>query len=156
MDWTDEVLAGAIRKLDRLYGTLRDSGEAEAGPSAAPSAEFEAALADDLNTPKAIAALFATAREANACDDPERRAELCAQLRVDGALLGLLETDPDTWFTRGASTDSQSEEIEALVTRREEARARRDFREADEIRDRLAAMGVAIEDGADGTRWRRI
>jgi cysteinyl-tRNA synthetase len=157
MDWTDEVLAGAVRKLDRLYGTLRDVadlGAAEGGP--APSEAFVAALADDLNTPKAIAAMFSLSKAVNSSTDPDERRRLASQLRADAGVLGLLQSDPDRWFTRDAGRDGLATEVELLLTQRNEARANRDFQTADEIRDRLASMGIVIEDGADGTRWRSV
>jgi len=72
-----------------------------------------------------------------------------------GDLLGLLGSDPEAWFAGGAEGDMPSAEIEALIEKRNEARAARDFQAADAIRDQLAAAGVAIEDGPSGTSWRR-
>jgi len=79
---------------------------------------------------------------------------LAGELLADGALIGLLQSDPEAWFKSGGDAEGDAA-IEALVTERDAARARRDFKRADEIRDRLAEMGIALEDGADGTRWRR-
>ena len=68
-------------------------------------------------------------------------------------LIGLLETDPDQWF-EGENADDD-EAIEQLISQRVQARADRDFARADAIRDQLTAMGITLEDGAGGTRWRR-
>jgi cysteinyl-tRNA synthetase len=157
LDWTEDVLADARRKLDRLYGTLRDiDGWQSQWRATDPDADFVAALEDDLNTPRALAALFDLAREANRSTDPAERARLAARLRASAELLGVLQTDPEAWFK--AQTDGLlgNEEIERLLAERRAARARRDFAAADQIRARLAEAGIAIEDGPDGTRWRRI
>jgi cysteinyl-tRNA synthetase (EC 6.1.1.16) len=70
-----------------------------------------------------------------------------------GALLGLLQHDPEAWFKRG-SEGVDAARIESLIEARRSARAARDFARADAIRDELAGMGIAIEDGPQGTRWR--
>ncbi len=144
LDWTAETPAAAVSMLDRLYGALRGSGEA-----GAPDEAVRAALLDDLNTPKALARLFALAQEANRSEGREK-AQAQAQLRASGALLGLLQDA--AWFERGKDADRAG--IEQLVARREEARAAGDFAEADRLRDQLEAMGVRLEDGTGGTRWR--
>ena len=156
LDWSEDVLAESRRKLDRLYGTLRDIGGWQAAwPSAAPDATFMTALEDDLNTPRALAALFDLARDANRSEDSGERTRLAASLRASAELLGLLGADPESWFTVETSAALGNAEVEALLVARREARTRRDFREADRIRDELAAAGISIEDSADGTRWRR-
>jgi cysteinyl-tRNA synthetase len=111
-----------------------------------------AALCDDLNTPEALAALAGIATEARRTGDPTRQGRLKSQLLAGGALLGLLQQAPEAWFQAGGGEDAGA--IEALVQERIAARAGRDFARADAIRDQLAAIGVAIEDGADGARWR--
>ncbi|MCC5794996.1 MAG: cysteine--tRNA ligase [Chromatiales bacterium] len=152
LDWNDEVLAEALRKLDRLYGALRDVAADEA---AMPDPGFIAALEDDINTPRALAALFDLARGVQkAGDNPEGR-ELAGRLRRSAGLLGLLQQDPEAWFQRAAGAELEAPQVEALLAERTAARARRDFAAADRIRDQLAAAGVLIEDGAGGTRWRR-
>ncbi len=135
LDWTDSLLEQSKKTLDRWYGLLRgqDVGEGE------PSTAFMAALADDLNTPQAMAEL---ARLASTRD--------LASLKASGALLGLLQDDAEHWFTAGGNVD-----IEALITARNTAKAARDFATADRIRDELKAGGVMLEDGAGGTTWRR-
>jgi cysteinyl-tRNA synthetase len=154
LDWSETVLAEAKRKLDRLYGTLRDAdGWQSEWASAEPNATFITALEDDMNTPRALAALFEISREANRSDAPAERTELAARLRASADMLGLLGADPEQWFT--ADAELGPEDIERRINERSEARARRDFAEADRIRDELASLGIAIEDGEGGTRWRR-
>jgi cysteinyl-tRNA synthetase len=156
LDWSDSVLFEATRKLDRLYGTLRDiHGWQELWETAEPDAAFLTALEDDLNTPRALAVLFDISREANRSDVASTRRELAAKLRACGEILGLLAMDPEHWFTADDAAELSGEEIDKYLTDRDAARARRDFETADRIRDELAGLGIAIEDGSDGTRWRR-
>jgi len=155
LDWTSEVLAEARRKLDRLYGALRDAGPAAAAATTA-DAEFLAALDDDLNTPQALAVLFNLARDINRSADGRQRAVLAARLRASAGLLGLLQADPAAWFAAApAASGLSAEQVEQLIADRKAARASRDFQAADRIRAELTAGGIIIEDGAEGTRWRR-
>jgi cysteinyl-tRNA synthetase len=156
LDWNDSVLIEAKRKLDRLYGSLRDAtGWRERWREMEPDTTFITALEDDMNTPRALAALFDLSREMNRSDAGAERTELAARLRASAEMLGLLGSDPEQWFTDDANAELSAEEIEQRLVLRTEARARRDFTEADRIRDELATLGVSIEDGASGTRWRR-
>jgi cysteinyl-tRNA synthetase len=161
LDWTDQLLAESQQKLDRLYGTLRDAGVTGAqpqAPSTEPPSGVVEALEDDLNTPQAIAELFGIARAANRATDPDERRRLAESLRAGAWLLGLLQQDPAEWFAGagGAAGGLEASEIEALIAQREAFRKERNWAEADRIRDQLAAQGIVIEDGAGGTRWRRV
>ncbi len=156
LDWTAEGLAQARRMLDRLYGALRALSDvrAESVSEAVPDV-FMAALLDDLNTPKALAVLFDLAKQANIATDPGTRAQLKAALLGAGRLIGILEMDPEAWFAgAGGASHIDGDEIERLIAARNEARKSKDFAEADRIRGELADMGVAIEDGPQGTSWR--
>ena len=156
LDWNDCVLLEAKRKLDRLYGTLRDiSGWQTQWKDAAPDPTFLNALEDDLNTPRALAALFDLTREANRSASATERATLAARLRVSAEMLGLLGSDPEAWFTSDADAGLTGAQIEERLAERNAARQNRDFAAADRIRDELATLGISIEDGSDGTRWRR-
>ncbi|HJP99332.1 MAG TPA: cysteine--tRNA ligase [Rhodanobacteraceae bacterium] len=162
LDWSDALIEQSVATLDRLYGTLRDLADFEVEPKIG-RADFMPALEDDLNTPKALAVLNHEAaltrhildKSAKPFGEAER-AELAnakANLLGCGALLGLLQQDPEAWFKRGAERVDASR-VETLIEARRAARAARDFSRADAIRDELAAMGVAIEDGPQGTRWK--
>jgi cysteinyl-tRNA synthetase len=156
LDWTDDGLAQARRRLDGLYQALRDLQDVAAAaqgyePLMKP---FLDELENDLNTPRALAALSALARAANTEQDPVERTRLKAAILAAGELVGLLQQDPEQWFAGGAS-DMDVDTIDALVAERNEARREKDFSRADEIRDRLAGMGIEIEDGSGGTRWRK-
>jgi cysteinyl-tRNA synthetase len=156
LDWSDSVLLEAKRKLDRLYGTLRDvSGWETQWKDVQPNSVFLAALEDDLNTPRALAALFELTREANRSETDTDRIALAAQLRNSAELLGLLGSDPEEWFTLDANAELTGPQIEERLGERNAARKNRDFAAADRIRDELAGAGISIEDGPDGTRWRR-
>ena len=155
LDWSAEALTQSRRTLDRIYGVLRSCKEALGGlpePSS-PGEPFLEALRDDLNTPVALAELNRAARALGSTDSESERERLAAELLANGVLIGLLETDPDQWF-EGENADDD-EAIEQLISQRVQARADRDFARADAIRDQLTAMGITLEDGAGGTRWRR-
>jgi cysteinyl-tRNA synthetase len=157
LDWSDETLSAARKMLDRLYGAIRGIAVSEADIEAAePPPELVAALEDDLNTPRAMAAFFDLARQLNKAEDPGERQRLAATMYAGGRLMGLLSSDPDEWFAGGdAAGDYSAAKIESLLDERSTARANKDFARADAIRDELAAAGIQIADGADGTSWRR-
>ena len=156
LDWSAAGLARAKHALDRLYLTLSElPGAGEPTPEASLPEALLAALEDDLNTPKAIAELFALSRAANASADEDARRELKAQLLAGGGLLGLLQQDPETWLKTTGSAEIDEAEVERLIALRAAARKAKDFAEADRIRDQLAAEGVILEDQSGKTRWRR-
>ena len=158
LDWNDEALADARRKLDRLYGALRDAGDVAPSDAGAPEA-FIAALEDDLNTPAALAELFELAKQLNKAADAAEKATLVARIRDAGQVLGLLQKAPGEWFSQssGSAASGPAEaEIEAALAARTAAKAAKNYPEADRIRDDLKARGVLIEDSKDGQRWRRV
>ena len=156
LDWSAETIESARRMLDRLYGAVRGI---EVSPAVQAAAEVPpaliAALEDDLNSPKAMAEFFTLARSLNRATDSAEKEQLAAAMFACGKLMGLLGHDPDDWFEGQVEGDMPATEIERLIDARNTARAQKDFAAADAIRDRLAAAGVSIEDGADGTSWRR-
>lgn len=155
LDWTGEGLEQAKRMLDRLYGALRGLADVDVATNDAVPEEFLAALLDDLNTPKALAVLFDLAKQANVATDPEVKASLKAALVASGALIGLLEQDPEVWFAGGGvAPHVDASEIETLIAARATARKSKDFKESDRIRDELVGRGIQIEDGPQGTTWR--
>jgi len=158
LDWSDETVDSARRMLDRFYGALRGIDvPVELRGSAEPPGTVVDALLDDLNTPRALAEMFGIARNLNKAESDEERMRLAAELLAAGDIVGLLTQDPEAWFAGAASADGElsADEIEGLLEERNAARSARDFARADAIRDRLAADGITIEDGAGGTRWRR-
>ncbi len=156
LDWSEDGLAQAKRGLDRLYGALRDLGDAldiDCPPDLLD--EFVAALEDDLNFPRAIAELFRLAKAARQITDMEDRAAYKAALRDAGSLMGLLQQDPEAWFEQPAVEDEDTARIRRLVEARSVARSAGDYTTADRIREELAAIGVEVQDQADGSAWQR-
>ena len=150
LDWSDAAIAQAISTLDGWYRVLRELADISIdGTHTLPVPErLEAALCDDLNTPQALAELSVLADAARLSPSPATKAALLG----GGAVLGLLQQDPETWFKQAGGTVDAGR-VEALLEERRAARAARDFARADAIRNELSAMGVVIEDGAQGTRW---
>jgi cysteinyl-tRNA synthetase len=155
LTWNSDLLAKTRRSLDRIYGVLRRLGHLEAVPSDVPEA-FLDALLDDINTPKAMSELFALAGEANKAETPQEKAEAKGRLLAAGALMGLGQADPDAWF---GLTDIDVEEraaIDALILKRQEAREAKDWALADEVRDELNARQIQVDDGPEGSTWRKM
>ena len=155
LDWNQALLDQSRKNLDRLYQALR---RASAIPAAddEPSEDFLTAIEDDLNTPGAAAALFALSSEierAMTAGDEGAVAAAKGRLLAGGALLGVLQADPDAWFEGGAD-DALKAEVEALLEQRLQARAEKNWPEADRIRDRLTALNVVVMDGPTGATWR--
>ncbi len=156
LDWSSETIESARRMLDRLYGAIRGIEiSADDRANSEPPAAVIAALADDINTPKALAEMFNLARTLNRTTDASERSIQAAGLFAAADLVGLLQKDPEDWFTTSANSELTDGEIESLIAERNKARADKDFANADAVRDKLATKGVSIEDGPDGTRWRR-
>jgi cysteinyl-tRNA synthetase len=187
MNFTFEALAAATNAIERLRtfhqrmlrGGFAAAANAEVAAATAKSAsEFTAALANDLNTAEAAAAISEMVRAANGAADAgtlgaENAAEVLRVLALFDEIFAVLE-DRDEERTRAALAWAEAEgrmkdaapelvaklalsdaEIEALVAERTEAKKARNFARADAIRVELAAKGVAIEDSKDGVRWKR-
>ena len=154
LDWSDAALEQARRTLDGLYGALRDLADVPAEPGPTPD-PLLATLADDLNTPEALAVLARLADTARKSAHPQDKKAAKAGLLGAGAFLGLLQVDPEQWF-KGAAGAVDAAWIERQLGERAEARRRRDFAAADRIRDLLAQKGIVIEDGPQGARWKVV
>ncbi|WP_421790459.1 cysteine--tRNA ligase [Hyphobacterium sp.] len=150
LDWTDALLERSQKSLDRLYGVLR---RIKAEPGNVPET-VEAALDDDLNTPKALAALFALAGDANRAEGEADRAKAAGALLAGGQALGLLNESPDAWFGIDSLSEAERAEIDQLIADRAEARKAKDFAKADALRDELVARKIQVEDAPEGSTWR--
>jgi cysteinyl-tRNA synthetase len=140
MNWTEKGLAEARRTLDHWYELTKD-----AAATSSLCADVVDALADDLNTPKALAALHELRSEAT---KGSRGAAAC--LKASARLMGLLQQPHADWVRwRPASMKVDEREVERLIAARNAARKAKDFKAADRIRDELAAMGLALKDGKD-------
>lgn len=156
-DWTAEGLKQARTVLDRLYTALRNSADVAAEETAVPL-PVQAALEDDLNTPLAIAHLHELVGALNKAETPADKARAKGALLAAGQALGVLLQDPETWFKwrpAGAESGPSEAEIAQAIQARLDARKAKNYAEADRIRKQLADAGVVLEDGPQGTTWKR-
>ncbi|MES9959546.1 MAG: cysteine--tRNA ligase [Sedimenticola sp.] len=160
LNYDDEHLDNARGALTRFYTALRGLPEVEPAGGEAFVERFHEAMDDDFNTPEALATMFEMVREINRvrAEDERQAAALGAELRRLGAILGILQDDAESYLRGGApgGDDGLSDaDIEALIAQRVEAKANKDWAEADRIRDELKSHDILLEDGPQGTSWRR-
>ena len=160
LNYDDEHLQNARAALTRFYTALRGL-KRSVGPGAEAYRErFNLAMDDDFNTPEALAVLFDLTREINRArqQDQAQAAVLADELIHLGAALGLLQDDPERYLRSctGNQESLSDQAIEALIQQRLAARTSKNWAEADRIRDLLKAGNVLLEDGPQGTNWRRV
>ncbi|NHB97206.1 cysteine--tRNA ligase [Photorhabdus stackebrandtii] len=159
LNYTEENLKQARTALERLYTSLRGT-DASVQPAGGEmfEARFKEAMDDDFNTPEAYSVLFDIAREINRLKS-ENMAEangLAAELRKLAGILGLLEQEPEQFLHNGVQADDEEiAKIEVLIKQRNDARQNKDWALADAARNQLNEMGIELEDGPQGTSWRR-
>ncbi len=165
LNYSEQELISAGAALDGYYTALARVAPGEAGCDEDYTARFRECMDDDFNSPGALAVLADLRRELSRvldAGDSSRGAALAALLRQLGGVLGILQDDPTGWLRRprGATGTAQvaldDATIDAMIEQREQARATRNWAEADRIRDELKSAGIVLEDGAGGTGWRRI
>ena len=181
LDYSDKNLDAAKASLTTLYTALRgldvgcavrtgtpddghdrwDDALGRAIARVADERQFYSAMDDDFNTPGAIAVLFEIANEVNrlrAANDNTDAAAAGVRLKSLAAIFGLLQRDPDA-FLKGKVHDAgaglSDAQIDALIAQRLDARKNKNWKESDRIRDELKAAGIILEDGPQGTTWRR-
>jgi cysteinyl-tRNA synthetase len=143
IDWTVKGLEESAKTLDDWYWVAADT------KSGRPADAVIEALSDDLNTPQMIASLHGLRNSAASGNERDRDA-FAASLR----LLGFLSETAAAWNGRKQQASGvDPKQIDGLILERTAARARKDFKESDRIRDELAAMGVVIKDSKEGTTW---
>ncbi len=160
LNYSDVNLQQARASLERLYTSLRGVADGEENAALAEPfvTRFNNAMDDDFNTPEAYSALFDLARDLNRVkQESEANAiALAATLRRLGGVLGILQQQPELFLQSGAGGESDDvAEIEALIKTRNDARASKNWALADEARNKLTEMGIVLEDGPQGTTWRR-
>ncbi len=156
-DWTAEGLKQARTSLDRLYLALRNVVDIHPEGRDEVPIEVLAALKDDLNTPLAVSHLHELVTQLNKATTDREKAKWKGALLAGGDVLGLLQQDVEAWFrwTPAGGAALADIEIDQMVQQRIDARKSKNFAEADRIRKELADHGVLLEDGPQGTSWRR-
>ena len=162
LNYSEDNLKQARASLERLYTAIRDLDitPIELNDSVKESKFYQGfvkAMDDDFNTPEALAVLFDLAKEVNRVKTAEldKANQLASMLVSFANVLGLLSQSADQFLQGSDGSDQEVSEIEALIVQRNTARANKDWASADDARDKLAALNVVLEDGANGTTWRK-
>ena len=159
LNYADTMLDSASAALSRLYTALRDIDVTQMNDDSKEYVQrFEAAMNEDFNTAEAMPVLFDLANQINKLknSDTVKASALAATLKYLGNILGLLQSDPQSYLKSGGRSDGLSDgEIESLITQRTQAKADKNWGEADRIRDELKAQNVELEDKGGETSWRR-
>lgn len=156
LDWNEGILHQAKKLLDKMYRLLRELQDIEVSDDeiAKPPENILDALCDDLNTPKVLMELNSFLGDIASMDLEEKKITKI-NLLSSGNFLGLLQEDPNIWLKIGVAEDQvDAMQIEVLIESRNKAREDKNFALADSIRVELSALGIEIEDTADGTVWK--
>ncbi|MCH4812786.1 cysteine--tRNA ligase [Vreelandella neptunia] len=158
INYSVDSLTEARKSLTRLYTALEGvESDAISSQTSNYRERFTQVMDDDFNTPEALAVMFELAREVNRAkqETPEQAPKLAAELKQLGAVLGLLQQVPQTFLkgTQQQGMPLSESEIEAKIAQRIDAKANKNFAQADAIRDELAALGIILKDSREGTSW---
>ena len=159
MNFTHEGLNAAKQALDKFYTALRNVADIPFDENAGVNEDLLKALTDDVNTPLAISVLHEITAKLNKADNDSDKSKLKTELVKSAYLLGVLEQKVEDWFkwspkaTEGNISDA---DIDVLVNQRTEAKKNKDWGKADEIRNQLKDLSIALEDTASGTIWKRV
>ena len=153
LNFDNDSLDQARSALTRLYQAISSIKIDSANVDQEAVDNFHAAMHDDLNTPEALSILFKLTKQINSSSDSEEQMKYAATLKELSGILGLLQDDPKTFFQFGAILSDK--EIEHQIQLRNEARDSKDFKTADKIRDALEAQGILLDDGSQGTTWKK-
>ena len=158
INYSEQSLQQSASALERFYISLEDldiSGAKYLTNSRFEKA-FHQAMDDDFNTPEAFSVMFEMVKEINKHKTKDRAYanQLGALLIRLGGILGFLQNEPSKFLRSAVSIEVDFQEIERMIAAREQARADKDWKRADEIRDQLATMKVVVEDGDEGSSWR--
>lgn len=159
LNYSDQNLNSAKAALERFYTALRGVDAAEVSDGGEYEQRFRNAMDDDFNTAESLAVLFEIANALNRAKSEEKptlAAQLAGQLKYLAGVLGLLQDNAESFLKGGTNAEGLGDaEIDALIDKRNSAKQEKNWAEADRIRDELQAQGIALEDGAGGTTWRR-
>ena len=170
LDFSEDLLGEASSSLRRIRGLLDRADASDVEPDHDVMERFVERMDDDFNTPEALGVVFETVREANRkLDDGEDAAGLVSAVREMIDVLGLDEAEGDSADLTDLEgrirtladevgvdpAEDPATTLDRIVARRAQARSDRDFDLSDRIRDSLSEMGIAVEDGADGSSWHR-
>ncbi len=157
MNYTETSISEAFSGLERLYTALRGLNLSSEVTASLFSERFNQAMDDDFNTPEALAVMYDLAREVNRmrkANNPDQAATLATELKKLGDVLGILQQEPETFFKGEGEQSIDAGQIEQLIVQRNQARADKNWTEADRVRDELQSMGVVLEDSREGTSWK--
>lgn len=156
LSYSEDNIKQARGALERLYTALRDAQPDDKVDMALGGylSRFDAAMDDDFNTPEAFSVLFELAKDLNKAEG-DKANQLAGVLKKLGAVLGILQSNPNDYLQGGAGDQNEVAHVESLIKARNDARASKDWAAADEARDALTALGIVLEDGAGGTTWRK-
>ncbi|MBA2656208.1 MAG: cysteine--tRNA ligase [Tatlockia sp.] len=150
LNFSEENISNAKKALERLYQAIKDHDLNEGELDRDWVEQFNVSMNDDFNTPIALSVLFQLSHEVNKTNSPT----LAYTLKHLASMLGFLQSSPESFLQSGLQEDEKTQ-IEILIQQRLQARNERNWARADEIRTILTGQGIELEDGSEGTTWRR-